>query len=139
MRLLPFILLSFLTCHAHSLDISKACDELTQQKEALLSKFSTSLSEANMAGQCIGYQAITSGTQLNLEKACSELVEQKSNLLGSLSTSFEEANQAGICMGAIYAACGSVNSYNKAAESIINKGLINTRVYTIKKAVGCYG
>lgn len=139
MRLLPFILLSFLTSHAHSLDISQACDELTQQKKALLSKLSTSLSEANMAGQCIGYRAIASGTQLNLEKACSELVEQKNNLLGSLSTSFEEANQAGICMGAIYAACGTVDSYKKGAERIINKGLINTRINTIKKAVGCYG
>jgi len=82
-----------------TVDIELACEEKKEQQMSLLSKMSTSLSEAHLAGQCTGYKSLY---QVDLGEACSEFIEQKEALLSSVSTSFSEANLAGICVGAIY-------------------------------------
>ncbi len=137
-RLFLFTLLAIAPLHSFALDINKACDELEEQKHSLLTKLSTSLKEANMAGQCVGYKAILYEKDIDLTKACSEFIEQKESLLGNLSTSLKEANQAGICMGAVYASCGSVN-YKNAAVRIVKSSPSSSYSYLIQKIVGCNG
>lgn len=137
-RFLLTILLSITALSVHSLDINKACDELKEQKEALLTDLSASFIEANMAGQCIGYSAVNNNRSINLNKACKEFIEHQENLLGEFSTSLIEANQAGICMGAIYAACGTV-SYSNAAIRVINKISNSASQSYLRRAVGCHG
>lgn len=70
-------LFAILSLNSHAIDINKACTELIEQKKALLSILSTSLTEANMAGQCIGYQAVRNKTRLSIDKACAEYIEQR--------------------------------------------------------------
>jgi len=97
-----FSLIVFLTFSSYSfayVDIDKACNEKEEQKNSLLTRMSTSLIEAHLAGQCTGYN------NYNLDElidACAEFVEQKESLIPSLSTSILEANLSGICVGAIY-------------------------------------
>jgi hypothetical protein len=107
-RLIIAILLSIFTLSAAAVDIRSACQERDEQKKALMSKISTSISEALLAGQCTGYEQ-TSYTYSNrysfakLPQACSEFVEQKKAILPfNMSTSLLEAKRAGMCMGAIY-------------------------------------
>lgn len=137
-KFLISLILTFLALSTHSLDIDKACDELKEQEETLLTDLSTSFIEANMAGQCIGYSAIYNNRSINLNTACKEFIEHQENLLGEFSTSLIEANQAGICMGAIYAACGTV-SYSNAAKRIINKVSNSASESYLRRAVGCHG
>lgn len=138
LRTLIILLLILSAFSTHSLDIAKACDELKEQKEALLSSLSTSYIEANLAGQCIGYRAVNSNRNVNISKACAEFIEQKENLLGNLSTSLKEANQAGICIGAIYGACGTIN-YTDAAQRVVYKISSNATKRQLRSVVGCNG
>ena len=139
LKFLPSLLLLF-SLSAQALDVTKACNELEEQKQALLEKLSTSFTEANMAGQCIGYQAIRKNIKININinTACTELIEQKNNLFGSFSTSLKEANQAGICIGAIYGACGTVN-FTDAAQRVIYKISSNATKRQLRNVVGCNG
>lgn len=137
--MLKLFLTLFITLTAlstYSLDIDEACDELKEQQEALLSKLSTSLTEANMAGQCIGYSAINNNKKINLNAACAEFIEQQENLLGNFSTSMQEANQAGICLGAIYAACGTID-FSDAANQIKDNLLHTNSEADIRRVTDC--
>ena len=55
-RLIIAILLSVFSLSVAAIDINKACKERNEQKHALLSNLSTSISEALLAGQCTGYE-----------------------------------------------------------------------------------
>lgn len=137
-KLLIPLLFTLIALNTHSLDMDKACDELKEQEEALLTDLSASFIEANMAGQCIGYTAINNNRSIDLNKACKEFIEHQENLLGEFSTSLIEANQAGICIGAIYAACGTV-SYSNAAIRVIKKISNSASESYLRRAVGCHG
>ena len=111
LRLIIVLLLCFysLSASAVGIDIDKACEERDEQKKALLSKMSTSITEAFLAGQCTGYQQTYYRSSYNahsfegLSMACSEFVEQKEALLPfNMSTTLKEAMFAGMCIGAIY-------------------------------------
>lgn len=132
-RLMIALLLFFLSLPATAMDIKSACKERDEQKKALLSKMSTSISEALLAGQCIGYKKASYNnfkisTFADLSKACFEFVEQKEALLPfNMSTNLTEAMYAGMCLGAIYKIATKCNS----DESLINylyiaKGIIDT-------------
>ncbi|MGB2742817.1 MAG: hypothetical protein WBC60_19915 [Cognaticolwellia sp.] len=123
----------FFSLSTLAIDIDKACKERDEQKHALLSNMSTSISEALLAGQCIGYKKASYNnfnisTFADLSKACSEFVEQKEALLPfNMSTNLTEAMYAGMCLGAIYKIATKCNS----DESLINylyiaKGIIDT-------------
>jgi hypothetical protein len=108
LRLFITISLFFLGFSAAAMDIESACKERDEQKKALLSNMSTSLSEALLVGQCTGYHK-TSYTKYrvssfeDLPQACLEFVEQKEALLPfDMSTTLSEAMLAGMCLGAIY-------------------------------------
>jgi len=108
LRLFITISLFFLSFSAAAMDIESACKERDEQKKALLSNMSTSISEALLVGQCTGYHQ-TSYTEYRvfsleeLPQACSEFVEQKEALLPfDMSTTLSEAMLAGMCLGAIY-------------------------------------
>jgi hypothetical protein len=132
------LLVTISSLNANALDITKACEELEEQKKSLLSKFSTSLTEAKMAGQCIGYSAISSNKAIDLNKPCTEFIEQKNNLFGSFSTSLKEANQSGVCIGAIYGACGTVN-FTDAAQRVVDKISSSTTKRRLRSVVDCNG
>ena len=133
-----FFVLMAVTQFSHALDTKRACDELEEQQQALISTLSTTLEEANLAGQCIGWKKIKNGYQLNVFKACTEFLEQRNNLLGDLSTTFIEANQAGMCLGAVYATCSNP-SYTSAATSLVGYGDRSMYKREIERVVGCYG
>jgi len=107
LRLIIILLLCFYSLSASSagIDIDKACEERNEQENALLSKMSTSITEAFLAGQCIGYEkTFYSTTSIdNLPQACAEYVERREALLPfDISTTLSEAAKAGMCMGVIY-------------------------------------
>jgi hypothetical protein len=111
LRLIIVLLLCFysLSVSAAGIDIDKACEERDEQKKALLSKMSTSITEAFLAGQCTGYlqtyyrNSDSVHTFEEITMACSEFVEKKEGLLPfNMSTTLEEAMLAGMCTGAIY-------------------------------------
>jgi hypothetical protein len=135
---LLFSLFAIFSLNSHALDINKACQEFREQKEALLSYLSTSLTEANMAGQCIGYRAVIEKTELSIDEACVEYIEQRESLLGNFSTSLKEANKAGQCLGAIYAACG-LGDFNHSAEKIVSHGSIKANSPSLKRIADCRG
>lgn len=108
-----------------SVDIELACDEKKEQKYSLLTKFSTSIKEANLAGQCIGYESYY---EIDISQACSEFIEQKASLLTFLSTSIKEANLAGMCIGAIYRIAKKCNRHG----TVIDYSLIAKRILSIK-------
>ncbi len=137
-RFLIALLLSMCSQYCLALDTTEACSELEEQRNALLSKLSTSIKEANMAGQCIGWRAIKNSKTIELNNPCNEFLEQKNNLLGNMSTSLIEANKAGICLGAIYAACGST-SYSVAAQRIADNSYREINKYDIRRITDCYG
>ena len=118
-----------------SVDIDLACKEKEEQKNSILTKMSTSLTEANLAGQCTGYKSYY---KIDFKLSCSELIEQKKSLLSSLSTSLYEANLAGMCIGAIYRVAEkcrmetSYIDYLSIAESA-------SSLKAVKKELGCYG
>lgn len=133
-----FIIVLLLCCYSLSvtavgIDIGKACEERDEQKNALLSKMSTSITEAFLAGQCTGYQQTYYKSSYNthafeeLSMACSEFVEQKEALLPlNMSTTLKEAMYAGMCTGAIYKvakSCGSPDQYIQYL--VIAKGMNN--------------
>ncbi|WP_111976923.1 hypothetical protein [Algibacillus agarilyticus] len=110
-RFIIVLILCFysLSATAVGIDIDKACEERDEQENALLSKMSTSITEAFLAGQCIGYQntyyksTYKAQAFKELSRACSEFVEQKEALLPlNMSTTLKEAMLAGMCTGAIY-------------------------------------
>lgn len=118
-----------------SVDIDLACKEKEEQKNSILTKMSTSLAEANLAGQCTGYESYY---KIDFKLSCSELIEQKESLLSSLSTSLSEANLAGMCVGAIYRAaekCRMDTSYIDYLS--IAEGVSSWKSVNIK--LGCYG
>jgi hypothetical protein len=122
LKWIPLLLTSVVQfSYALDVDINRACDELDEQKETLVSSLSTSLEEANLAGQCIGWSKINKGRRLKVFKPCSEFLEQKNNILGDLSTSFIEANKAGVCLGAIFASCSGI-SYVSVATHLVDYG-----------------
>jgi hypothetical protein len=128
-RLIIALLLSVLSLSATALDIENACNERDEQKHSLLSKMSTSISEALLAGQCTGYKSINNILSSGeLSKACSEFVEQKSALLPfNMSTTLSEAMLAGICVGAIYKLVEGCNSGEKKINYLyIAKDIIGT-------------
>lgn len=120
-----------------NVDVTHACAELKEQNEALVPQISTSLSEANLAGQCKGYR---NDTGINLYEACDEFVEQKTALLSVLSTTVSEANDAGYCVGAVYRIaqrCGVQRiDYFKVAN-FIKDARPNSHTSAIKKQLGC--
>lgn len=131
--LLLLISMIFSVASFAAVDIDLACKEKKEQKMSLLSKMSTSVTEAHLAGQCTGYWSFD---KVNLNKACSEFVEQKNALLSSLSTSLAEANLAGICIGAIYRVageCGVNTSYINYSR--IAEGSFSLR--SMKETLGC--
>ena len=118
---------------AAAMDIESACKERDEQKKALLSNMSTSISEALLAGQCIGYEKASYSnfkisTFAGLSKACSEYVEQKEALLPlNISTTFSEAMFSGICLGVIYKIATKCNSDERLINYLyIAKGIIDT-------------
>lgn len=151
-RLIMILSLFVLNFSAAAMDVESACKERDEQKKALLSKMSTSYSEAFLAGQCKGFENITyTYTYSNitfdinsfdeLPNSCAEFVEKKEALLPFISTSLSEAMLAGMCVGAIYNIsnkCGSGQhiEYLKLAKSI--RGLNATKAANkIAYAVGC--
>jgi hypothetical protein len=111
LRLILVLLLCFynFSASAAGIDIDKACEERDEQKKALLSKMSTSISEAFLAGQCTGYRKTYYRSSNNshsfeeLSLVCSEFVEKKQALLPfNMSTTLREAMYSGMCIGAIY-------------------------------------
>ncbi len=152
LRLFITISLFFLSFSAAAIDIESACKERDEQKKALLSKMSTSYSEAFLAGQCKGFENITyTYTYSNisfdinsfdeLPNSCAEFVEKKEALLPFISTSLSEAMLAGMCVGAIYNIANKCDSaqhieYLKLAKS--TRGLNATKAANkIAYAVGC--
>lgn len=132
------ILIIFIFFSSNSLakvDIDLACKEKREQQHSLLEKLSTSMLEANLAGQCTGYYSYL---KINLKKSCSEFLEQKNSLLGAMSTSLTEANLAGMCIGAIYRVAKrcKVDTYN-INYSYIARGALN--VHKVEQRLGCYG
>jgi len=118
-----------------SFDIKLACKEKEEQKKSLLTNMSTSLTEANLAGQCTGYRSYNN---VDVALSCSEFIEQKKSLLSSLSTSLSEANLAGMCVGAIYRVAEKCD----VNISYINYSSIAERAYSlnsIKEQLDCIG
>lgn len=116
-----------------SFNIGLACEEKKEQQMSLLANMSTSLTEANLAGQCTGYKSYS---RIDIALSCSEFREQKRSLLSSLSTSLSEANRAGMCIGAIYRVAEECD----ADTSYINYSNIAENVYSldsIKELMGC--
>lgn len=104
-RLIIILLLCFCSLPVSAIDIKKACEERDEQRNALLNKMSTSITEAFLAGHCVGYEkTYYLGTSIdNLSEACSEFIERKEALLPfDISTTLSEAAKAGMCIGAIY-------------------------------------
>jgi len=134
LRITLILILSTLPFPSLSLDLNKACEEEIEQKKSLLNKLSTSLTEANLAGQCKGYY----GNGLSIYEACEEYIEQENNLLGKLSTSFSESHKAGICMGAIYAVCNNDNFTSIAERIVARKDKLISKS-EIKITIGCNG
>lgn len=128
-----FVSLVFSVESIAAVNIDLACKEKKEQQMSLLTKMSTSVSEANLAGQCTGYWYYN---EVELGKACSEFLEQKNALLPSLSTSLSEANSAGICIGAIYRVAVEchVNSYHINYSRIAEDGF---SLRSIKDQLGC--
>lgn len=126
-RLIVVIFLSFYSLSVSALDIYKACEERDEQKKALLSIMSTSISEAFLAGQCTGYkQTYYLGTNIvNFPQVCSKFVEKREAFLPfDMSTTLSEAAYAGMCIGAIYKVaenCGVDEQY--IPYLIIAKGM----------------
>lgn len=130
---LSFICMSISMNSFASVDIVLACEEKKEQQMSLLTSMSTSLTEANLAGQCTGYKSYS---RIDIALSCSEFREQKKSLLSSLSTSLSEANLAGMCIGAIYRVAEECN----ADTSYINYSYIAKNVYSldsIKELIGC--
>ncbi len=103
-RLILVLLFSCLSSTAFAnVDITEACNEYKEQKESLF-ELSTSIIEAHLAGQCMGYKNTSRYRTFDeLPQACSEFVEQKNALLpNDMSTSLSEATLSGMCVGAIY-------------------------------------
>lgn len=145
-RLIIAILLSIFSLSVAAIDINKACEERDEQKNALLSKMSTSISEALLAGQCTGYEQasysnIDSFAELPL--ACSEFVEQKKAFLPfDMSTSLREANLAGMCLGAIHKIAEHCQLEDSRIDydSIADKIRVSSRdqiIHNMAKYVGC--
>ena len=125
----------FSTASFASFDIKLACKEKEEQKKSLLTKMSTSLTEANLAGQCTGYRSYY---KIDVTLACSEFIEQKNSLLTSLSTSLTEANLAGMCVGAIYRAAEKCD-VNTASIDYLSIAEDASSWKGIKTQLGCYG
>ena len=139
MKMFKWILL--LTCTFFStvtfaaVDIDLACKEKKEQKMSLFPKMSTSLIEANLAGQCTGYHSYS---RIDVTLACSEFVEQKKSLFTLLSTSLTEANLAGMCVGAIYRAAERCNADTTFIDYLsLAEGATSWR--DLKRGLGCYG
>lgn len=135
-KIILLFLATFSCSHTYaSVDIELACKEKEEQKETLLTKMSTSLKEANLAGQCTGYNSYH---RIDWEESCTEFIEQKKSLL-SMSTSLKEANSAGQCKGAIYKIverkCGNILQsidYDYLAEGASSSS-------SVRKKVSCKG
>lgn len=129
------ICIFFCTTSFASVDIDLACKEKKEQKKSLLPRMSTSLTEANLAGQCTGYKSYY---KIDLALSCSEFIEQKKSLLSFLSTSLSEANLAGMCVGAIYRTAQKCHvdttsiDYSRIAEGV-------SSLKAVKMKLGCYG
>jgi len=122
-----------------SVDIELACEEKKEQQLSLLSKMSTSVLEAHLAGQCTGYNSLY---QVDLGEACSEFVEQKEALLSSMSTSLSEANLAGICVGAIHKLASKKckdTAFTIDYLSMAKEAIKESSVYSVKKQINCSG
>lgn len=132
--ILLFIIIFFSSITVAKVDINLACKEKNEQKHSLLTRLSTSVTEAHLAGQCTGYESYS---KIDFTKSCSEFVEQKKSLL-SFSTSLKEAHLAGICVGAIYriAQYCEVDTYNLDYSQIAN-GAFSLRL--VEESLGCYG
>ena len=131
-------LLFFITSNAISanvVDIDAACKEEEEQKKSLLTRMSTSLIEAHLAGQCKGFNSYS---EINIDKNCSEFVEQQNAIFPSLSTSLIEANLAGRCVGAIYRIAEDCRvdlksiDYTFVAENA-------TSISAVRASLVCYG
>ena len=116
-------------------DIDLACEEKKEQQHSLLTKMSTSLTEAHLAGQCTGYKTYD---KIDWKRSCSEYIEQKNALLSFLSTSLSEANSAGKCVGAIYKVAQQCDvkishiNYSRVAEGA-------TSLESVKIILDCNG
>ncbi|GAA6173548.1 hypothetical protein NBRC116592_32180 [Colwellia sp. KU-HH00111] len=138
LRLIIILLLCFysLSASAAGIDIVKACEERDEQKKALLSKMSTSITEAFLAGQCTGYQQTYYRSSYNahafeeLPVACAEFVEQKEALLPlNMSTTLKEAMYSGMCIGAIYKVAEACDVNKQYIQYLfIAKGMKNMNV-----------
>ncbi|WP_441004023.1 hypothetical protein [Pseudocolwellia agarivorans] len=135
-KIICFFLTVVFCTHSYAyVDIELACQEQEEQKKSLLTKMSTSLKEANLAGQCTGYHSYYN---IDLEHACSEFIEQKKSLLQSLSTSNIEANLAGRCVGATYRIaedCG----VNTSSIDYVLIAETATSVKSVRIKLECYG
>ncbi|SGY88166.1 hypothetical protein [Moritella viscosa] len=103
-RLILVLLFSCLSSASFAnVDITEACNEYNEQKESLF-ELSTSILEAHLVGQCIGYENTSRYRTFDeLPRACYEFLEQKNALLpNDMSTSLAEATLSGMCIGAIY-------------------------------------
>ena len=132
-RLIIALSVLFFSSSVTAIDIESACKERDEQKKALLSNMSTSISEALLAGQCIGYKEASYNnfkisTFADLSKACSEFVEQNEALLPfNMSTNLTEAMYAGMCLGVIYKIATKCNSDASLINYLyIAKGIIDT-------------
>jgi len=128
------ICISFHTGVFASVDIDLACKEKKEQEMSLLNKMSTSLTEANLAGQCTGY---TSYYKIEFNQVCPEFIEQKRALLSSLSTSLSEANLAGQCIGAIYRLAKKCKA-NTTFIDYLHIAENSASWDTVKVELGCY-
>lgn len=110
-----------------------ACEEKKEQQRSLLTKMSTSLTEAHLAGQCTGYYSFS---KIDWKLSCSEFMEQKNSLLSSLSTSLLEANLAGMCVGAIFRVAERCKANTYSIDySYIAGGDLTLKI--VKQRLGC--
>lgn len=119
-----------------NVDIELACKEKKEQRRSPLKRFSTSVTEAHLAGQCTGYHSYNM-KNFEWKKSCSEFLEQKESLLSYLSTSLIEAKLAGMCVGAIYRVAKrcKVDTHN-INYAFVARGLTLRKV---KQRLGCNG
>ncbi|MDN2664150.1 hypothetical protein OW492_12275 [Psychromonas sp. 14N.309.X.WAT.B.A12] len=115
-------------------NIKLACEEKEEQKQSLLTRLSTSVTEAHLAGQCTGYY---SHSRISFRESCSEFIEQKKSLL-SFSTSLKEAYLAGTCIGAIYKTAQDcdVDTYSINYQAIADGA---SSLSMVEQRLGCYG
>lgn len=141
-----FFFISFFSFSTYALDITKACNEEKEQKRSL-SNLSTSMSEAFLAGQCIGYRETSKFNReffSELSIACGEYIERKESLLPmEVSTTLSEAMQSGMCIGAIYQVAQSCDrsnvyiNYSSIARLVRQTHGENT-LNVIEKGLSCW-